>query len=273
MMAPQTPSGEPLVLTERLGQVALVTLNRPDSLNALSSDLRDEIASTFQALTESRDILGVILTGRGKAFSAGLDLKELARAIEQSQLIDAVSENEMIRAIRRFDRPLIGAINGFAITGGLELALACDFLVASSSAHFADTHTLLGIMPGWGLSQLLPRRIGLARAMEMSFTARFIDAPLAYDWGLVNHVVDHDALLPTCIEMAQRLTHADRRTLLEQKRVMRDGSSLALDEGLSMEAEANRRIASTLSARTIGARRELIQQLARQQLSTHKGQP
>ena len=135
---------------------------------------------------------------------------------------------------------LIGAVNGVAVTGGLELALACDFLIASARARFADTHARVGVMPGWGLTVLLPQRVGVARAREMSVTGNFVDAALAYDWGLVNHVVPHDELLGYCRQLA-----ADSRTIdqLAVRRMLStyDRNSLVTDaEAWVIEDEVSR---------------------------------
>ena len=146
---------EDIVKVELDGPVALVTLNRPDALNALNRALRAEIVSVFNELAQNKEVRAVVLTGAGRAFTAGIDLKEAGQtgfalgADEDSKSID------MARALRDYPWPIIGAINGFAITGGFELALMCDVLLASEHAKFADTHARVGIVPGWGLSQKL----------------------------------------------------------------------------------------------------------------------
>ncbi len=146
---------EPVLLVEKRDGIATLTLNRPDKLNALSRALRQAIADTFTELADDPEVTVVIVTGAGRAFSAGIDLKEAAAAAPGSAFTGA----GMLAAIQRFSGPVIGAINGYAVTGGFELALACDLLVASSEARFADTHARVGILPGWGLSQKLPRRL------------------------------------------------------------------------------------------------------------------
>ena len=143
-----------IVLTESQDQVTTVTLNRPDALNALSTELRKELARVFQELKQDEKTRVVILTGAGRAFSAGLDLKELG---EKGMGVSNTGGEtvDLQAAIREVGKPVIGAINGFAITGGFELALACDILIASTEARFADTHVRMGVVPGWGLSQRL----------------------------------------------------------------------------------------------------------------------
>jgi enoyl-CoA hydratase len=177
----------PVLLVERGAGVATLTLNRPEAMNALSHELRQALTRGFRELAQDEAVRVVILTGAGKSFCAGLDLKELGS--RDGQPLGAFTDAEMMAAIRGFPGPVIGAVNGFAITGGFELALACDLLIASQEARFADTHARVGILPGWGLSQKLPRLIGIGRAKELSFTGNFIGAEQALAWGLVNRVV------------------------------------------------------------------------------------
>ena len=156
---------EPVLSVEKSEGIVTLTLNRPQAMNALSRELRAAIVRTFQSLRDDPDADAVILTGAGRAFCAGLDLKELGGARgTASETESAVAGADVVKALTGFDRPIIGAINGFAVTGGFELALACDVLIASTAARFADTHARVGVMPGWGLSQKLPRVIGIYRA-------------------------------------------------------------------------------------------------------------
>src|SRR5690606_12007271 len=164
------------VLVERRANgVALVTLNRPQAMNALSASLRLALSEAMIAIRDDPAVKVVVLTGAGeKAFTAGLDLKELGSdTAGLNAATDPDPKSNPVNAVASCGKPVIGAINGVAITGGFEVALACDILIASSNARFADTHALVGIMPGWGLSQKLSRIIGLSRAREMSFSGRF----------------------------------------------------------------------------------------------------
>src|SRR5262245_277324 len=181
---------EAIILVETRERIATVTLNRPKALNALSRALVEAITRTFVELAADAGVDVAILTGAGRAFCAGVDLKELSSsgAAPQNPGDGSDSALRMIDAIAGFDRPLIGAINGHAITGGFEVALMCDILIASSEARFADTHARVGIAPGWGLSQKLSRWIGIGRAKELSFSGNFLDAATAERWGLVNRV-------------------------------------------------------------------------------------
>ena len=225
-----------LVQTHTDAGVALVTLNRPEALNALSTGLRNAIISTFEQLASDPQVQVIILTGAGRAFTVGLDLKELGG--EQAADAAPVAKN-LLEVVAAVPQPIIGAINGFAITGGFELALMCDFLIAADSAKFADTHARVGVVPGWGLSQRLPRLIGINRAKELSLTGNYLDAHTAEAWGLVNRVVAAEALLPTCRSLAADIISTDPATRLEIKRIMDDGWMRTLGEGLATEAAAS----------------------------------
>ena len=194
----------PLVTTEISEGVAIVTLNRPEAMNALSKALRAELAEAMLALANDDAVRAVVLTGAGhRAFTAGLDLKELGASTEGLGAANATDPRDNpVKAVEQCAKPVIGAINGVAITGGFEVALACDMLIASDTARFADTHARVGVMPGWGLSQKLSRLIGMARAKELSLSGNFLDAATAERWGLVNRVVAPDALLPAAIALA-----------------------------------------------------------------------
>jgi enoyl-CoA hydratase len=200
-----------VILVERSDAVATVTLNRPQARNALSTGLRKALWQTMGELDADDDVAAIVLTGADPAFCAGLDLKELA-ATAGAALGEtgAAGDTSTQRGpIPPMDTPVIGAINGVAITGGFEVALACDFLVASERAAFADTHARMGIMPGWGLTVLLPEAVGFRRAKELSTTGNFLDARTALAWGLVNHVVPHDELLPFARKLGEDIASND----------------------------------------------------------------
>jgi len=252
-----------LIRVQKSAGIATITLNRPDALNALSKALREQICLTFIALAEDRDVEVAILTGAGRAFTVGLDLKELGGEIAEPE---SNSSLDLSDAVAQFKRPIIGAINGYAITGGFELALMCDFLIASSEARFADTHARVGVVPGWGLSQRLPRLIGINRAKELSLTGNFLDAETAYDWGLVNRVVPPDELLPTCRQLASDITSTEPVTRAEIKRIMDAGWGTTLAEGLHDEKKASLAHAASSPAKEMLADRRLdIQQRGRVQ--------
>jgi enoyl-CoA hydratase len=243
------------VLLEKSDGYAIVTLNRPDEMNALSRELRADFVRVFTECAEDEAVGVVILTGNGRAFCAGFDLKELS---ETSSDASQEADNTVARAMEAFAGPVIGAINGHAITGGFEMALACDILIASENARFADTHARVGILPGWGLSQKLPRLIGTSRAKEMSFTGAPVFAQQAYEWGLVNHVLPADELLPRAIKMAEDMCACVPHVLAQYKPLIDDGLSKPLDEALKWEEAKAIESAKQAMAHMIAARREEV---------------
>lgn len=222
---------------------AIVTLNRPQAANALSRELRAAFADAFVALEADPDVRVVILTGAGKAFCAGLDLKEISQS---SESFSGPVAADPAAAMSAFSGPIIGAINGAAVTGGFEVALACDVLIASSNARFADTHARVGVMPGWGLSQRLSRAIGIYRAREMSFSGNYVSAEQAAAWGFVNRVVAPDDLLPQARALAADMLTTLPHMLVAMKKVINDGFGMTFADGMKHEravaTEANSRV-------------------------------
>jgi enoyl-CoA hydratase len=212
-----------------------LTLNRPKAMNALSHALRRELVQAINALAADPDVRVLVLTGAGPAFCAGLDLKELGAGASGNVLELENLELNPVAALARFPGPVIGAINGVAITGGFELALACDVLIASDKARFADTHARVGVIPFWGLSQKLSRIMGAGRAKELSFTGDFLDAQRAEHWGVVGRVVAHEQLLAQAIAMAESMLSTVPETLLAYKRLIDDGLALPYGEALALE--------------------------------------
>ena len=254
-----------LILVDKNQGVATVTMNRPDALNALSGELRQAIVETFHHLRDDAETEVIILTGAGRAFTVGLDLKELGGEVVPSKE-DAIKDTDVGKAVAQVGKPVIGAVNGFAITGGFEIALVCDFIIASTNARFADTHARVGVVPGWGLSQRLPRLIGINRAKELSLTGNFLDAETARDWGLVNRVVSDEALLPTCQQLAMDITSTEPVTRGEIRRIMDEGWHATLAEGMNIEKTANRaHDKSQRPAEQVAGRRQQIQDRGRRQ--------
>jgi enoyl-CoA hydratase len=204
-------SAAPVVLVDIADRVATVTLNRPAARNALSNELLSELPRAIAAADADDGVDVIIVTGADPAFCAGLDLREVGAA--KIQTSGAPTNGDSSRRRGPFPptaKPVIGAINGAAVTGGLEVALACDWLIASERARFADTHARVGVMPGWGLTVLLPQAVGVRRARHMSATGNFVDAPTALAWGLVNMVVPHAELLATCRALAADIISNDQ---------------------------------------------------------------
>jgi enoyl-CoA hydratase len=202
------------VLLDVSERIATVTLNRPEARNALSTEVLGLLAEHTRAAETNPDVDVLVLTGTDPAFCAGLDLEELGSTggnLGAGSGADGGRNRDGVRGpFPRITKPIIGAINGVAITGGFELALNCDFLIASERAKFGDTHTRVGVMPGWGLTVLLPQAIGVRRAREMSFTGNFMDAQEAHHFGLVNRVVQHDALISATRAIAKDIIGNDQ---------------------------------------------------------------
>jgi enoyl-CoA hydratase len=262
---------DPILIVDKDDGIAIVTLNRPDKLNSLSRDLRRELVAAFRRLEADGDVDVAILTGRGRAFCAGLDLKELGGetsaggADDQKERENAVAGADVVAAVSGFPGPVIGAINGFAITGGFELALACDVLIASEEARFADTHARVGILPGWGLSQKLSRLIGIHRAKEVSLSGNYVSATDAAAWGLVNRVVPADHLLPSAVALARDMQGCPRDVLRAYKKLIDDGFATTMSEGLAIESRRSLEHMRGVSAADISSRRASVQSRGRTQ--------
>lgn len=225
----------PQLLVQRQDSYAILTLNRPEARNALSPQLLLELCAAFRSLQGESEIRAVILTGAGSAFCAGLDLKVLAADAGGLAAYAIHTEHDITAAMSAFDRPIIVGVNGVAATGGFELALLGDILLASSNARFADTHCRVGLAPGWGLSQKLARIIGPSRAREAHFTGNAIAAQQAQDWGLVSRVVAPEELLDACRQVAAAIASCVPETVKVYKQLVNDGLHMDLAAGLVME--------------------------------------
>ena len=237
---------------------ALLTLNRPASLNALSRALMAQLAAAVRRLEADPAVRVLILTGAGKAFCAGLDLKELGSGQAGLGVDNAVSGNDPVTALQQFTGPVIGAINGAAVTGGFELALACDVLLASPLARFADTHARVGIAPGWGLSQKLSRAIGIYRAREVSLTGNWVSAEQAAAWGFVNRVVPAEGLMDAARALARDMLSCVPEMLVRYKAIIEDGFALPFGEGMALEKARSTEFNATVGAAAVEARREAV---------------
>jgi enoyl-CoA hydratase len=217
---------EPTLLVEIADRIGLLVLNRPHSLNALSSELRTLLIDALASLDANPDVSVAILTGNGRSFCAGLDLKEIAGS--QSDVTANVRRQNVVAAMSSFSKPLIGAINGLAVTGGLEISLACDLLVAAESAQFADTHVRVGINPGWGLSQRLSR-----------------------------------AILTTARSLAAEIAVSECARLVRMKSVIDEGFAMPLAQALHMEAERALALNSAVTARAVATGHDAARARAR----------
>ena len=246
-----------LLVIERDGPVAILTLNRPEALNALSLALEDCLKQAFRDLSTDDAIRAIVLTGAGRAFSAGVDLKELEQTGTGPR--DWLGPDSLFQIVRACPVPTIAAVNGFAITGGLELALMADFMIAAPEARFADTHARVGLTPSWGMTQALPRRIGEARARQMSFSGAFVEAAQALEWGLVNEVVPADQLLPRARAIAGEISQTDPLTLTRIRDLIAAGSGLPIEQALAREAEVFAQHIQTVGKDQVARNRATVQ--------------
>ncbi|OFB37428.1 enoyl-CoA hydratase [Mycolicibacterium sp. (ex Dasyatis americana)] len=246
-----------VLLIETTDRVRTLTLNRPASRNALSSRLRTEFYRALRDAQADEGVDVVILTGADPVFCAGLDLKELG---------DTTELPDISPKWPAMTKPVIGAINGAAVTGGLELALYCDVLIASEQAKFADTHARVGLLPTWGLSVRLPQKVGVGMARRMSLTGDYLSATEALRAGLVTEVVPHDELLPTARKVAASIVannQAAVRALLASYHRIDESQT---NEGLWIEAASAREWMATASGDDIAASRSSVIERGRAQV-------
>ena len=227
------------LLTARDGAIVVLTLNRPDKLNALNAELLGELDVALAALAGDPEIACAILTGAGeKAFAAGADIAGmLDMSTEQARHFSELGHRICSR-IERAHFPVIGAINGFALGGGCELALACDFLYASDKAKLGQPEVNLGIIPGFGGTQRLARRVGIGRARELCYTGDTINAEEALRIGLVNAVVPHAELMTKVTEVATKITKKGPLAIAQCKRVIFSGEGVPLDSANALEIQS-----------------------------------
>ncbi len=228
---------EAVVLIDKQEGIATVTLNRPDKLNALNRELRLAFCHAMQALRADPEVRAVIITGAGRAFCVGLDLRELGTG--KSGIRDEGNAT-FVTVIEDMEVPVIAAVNGFAITGGFELALACDMMIAAEEAQFADTHARVGVMPGAGMSARLPRAVGIRKAKELSLTGNYLPAREAERMGLVNRVVAKEQLLTAARELAQQIAGANQKIVRQMKRLYDLTTRTTLEDALRIEQDSFR---------------------------------
>ncbi len=217
--------------------VALVTINRPKVLNALHTSVIAELQETFEALNAHRAVKVIVLTGGGeKAFVAGADIAEMADYDPQQALVFARTGQNLVNFIGSMSKPVIAAVNGFALGGGMELALACDFIYASENARMGLPEVTLGIMPGFGGSQKFGRLLGRNRANELIFTGKMLTAAEAKEWGIVNAVFPQAELVPKALETAAKIAGNGLLGVAHAKEAVRRGLDMAEVGGMEYEA-------------------------------------
>ena len=250
-------TSDDVLLIDTTDRIRTLTLNRPQSRNALSSALRKQFFAALRDAEADDAVDVVILTGTDPVFCAGLDLKELG---DTTELPDISPQWQPMT------KPVIGAINGAAVTGGLEIALYCDILIASEQARFADTHARVGLLPTWGLSVRLPQKVGVGLARRMSLTGDYLSAPEALRAGLVTEVVPHDELLPAARKVAASIVgnnqNAVRALLASYHRI----DAAQTDAGLWIEAMSAKQWMNSATGNDIAANRDAVLQRGRAQV-------
>jgi len=251
------PDHDDVLLIDTTERVRTLTLNRPQARNALSSALRTQFYAALREAQVDDDVDVVIVTGSDPVFCAGLDLKELGDTTELPDISPKWPP---------MTKPVIGAINGAAVTGGLELALYCDILIASEQARFADTHARVGLLPTWGLSVRLPQKVGVGLARRMSMTGDYLSAPDALRAGLVTEVVAHDDLLPTARRVAASIVGNNQRAVRALLDSYHRIDELQTSAGLWVEARSATEWMKVASGDDIAANRAAVLERGREQV-------
>lgn len=230
-------TNEAAVLYTREGRVAILTINRPDKLNALNQAVRDEALAHLQAIEKDEGIGAVVITGAGeKSFIAGADIQEFASRSPFDQR-EAMAFPRVFDVMANFPKPVIAMINGFCLGGGCELAMSCDIRVASDKARFGQPEIKLGLIPGGGGTQRLPRLVGMGNAMRLILTGDMIGAAEALQIGLVDQVVAHDELRAKTLELAAKIAGFSPLTVRVAKEAMRTSERMAIEEGILHERD------------------------------------
>ncbi|AAO36893.1 short-chain-enoyl-CoA hydratase [Clostridium tetani] len=225
------------LILEKDGKIAVLTINRPDALNALNSELLKELDYAIDCLAEDDEVLAVVLTGAGKAFVAGADIGEMKDLTVSEGRKFGVLGNRVFRKLETLEKPVIAAVNGFALGGGCEISMACDIRIASEKAKFGQPEVGLGITPGFGGTQRLPRLVGPAVAKELIYTADIIGAEEALRIGLINKIVEKDELLDKAKEMANKIANNAPIAIKLCKSAINRGVQCDIDTGIAFEAE------------------------------------
>lgn len=219
------------------GHVGVVEINRPDKFNCLSTPVLDGIQAALDSFTRDAGVRALLVRGSGRHFCTGADLAEVLERLEGDTFDDFVARGHaVLRNLECAEMPVVVAVHGLALAGGLELVLAGDVVFAAASAKFGDQHARYGLVPGWGGTQRLPRIVGARRALDLMFSARWIEASEAREWGLVNYVVGDDALHAEALAYCETLTHRSRPGIACMKRLVYDGLEATLADGLALES-------------------------------------
>ncbi len=226
------------IILEKDGNIGIVKFNRPKALNALNSETLKELDNVIDLIEKDNEIYAVILTGEGKAFIAGADISEMEGLNALEGRAFGILGNKVFRRLETLDKPVIAAINGFALGGGCELSMACDIRIASAKAKFGQPEVGLGITPGFGGTQRLARLVGECKAKELIFTANIIKAEEAFNIGLINKVVEPEVLMEEAMNMAKQICNNAPVAVKLCKEAINKGMQMDIDSALNYESEA-----------------------------------
>jgi len=239
-----------LVLKEISNHIAILTINRPEVLNAMNDEVVADLDATVQSCIEDEQVGVIILTGAGeKAFVAGADIKKMQSMGPEAALAFGKAGQQMTLTIENSPKPVIAAVNGFALGGGCEITLACHIRVASDTATFGQPEVLLGILPGWGGTQRLPRLVGSGLANEIITTGRMVSALEAKSMGLVNHVVPPDELIDKCMEIANQILNNGPNAIAQSLSCIQKRMGMSMEDGLQIEVENFSKLFATEEAK------------------------
>jgi enoyl-CoA hydratase len=234
------------IIYEKGEGIATITLNRPEALNAFSREVVEEILQTLEDVRNDENVRVVVLTGAGeKAFSAGADIKSMiGMTVLKARELSLMGE-KLCLALENLEKPVIAALNGYALGGGLEVAMSCDLRIASENARMGQTEINIGLIPGWGGTQRLTRLIGRTKAKELVFTGRMIDAKTAEQLGIINMTVPQDKFKETVRQFALELASKAPVAVSVAKALINKGADISLDSALALEREGFGVVAST----------------------------
>ena len=226
------------IIFEKKDGIGYVTVNRPEALNALNDSVIEELDSVFRAIDRDDEVRVVIITGAGRAFVAGADIAQMSRLDGSEGRVMSMRGQKVMEFIEFMDKPVIAAVNGFALGGGNELSMACDIRIASETAKFGQPEVNLGIIPGYGGTQRLPRLVGRGMAKKLIYSAEIIDAEEAYRIGLVDEIVPADQLMDTAAKLAETIASKAPIAVKLAKAAINNGMNTDLKTGVQFEAEA-----------------------------------
>jgi enoyl-CoA hydratase len=233
------------LIVEIKNKIAVLTFNRPQVLNAMNTETVAELGNAITKMESDDQIAVVVLTGAGRAFIAGADIAEMSsKTPEQARHYSKLGHTVMHR-LETLKKPVIAAVNGYALGGGVEVLLSCDISIASDQAKFGLPETILGAIPGWGATQRAARLVGITRTKQLIFTGEIIDARTAYEFGLINRIVPHDQLMQAVMDMAQKISMQGPCALAEAKKTINEGIEKTLEDGCKLEINAFCRLFAT----------------------------